>query len=61
MTQRVALKRKDAASANNAFNNYIYKLSTVADQFISDRRGNVVALLKDKELLSPSDQVLSEK
>jgi hypothetical protein len=57
----VALKRKDAASANNAFNNYIYKLSTVADQFISDRRGNVVALLKDKELLSPSDQILSEK
>ena len=48
-------------AAKNIAKNYIFNLMTVAERFISERKGNVLSVLMDKELISPDDAIIEEE
>ena len=48
-------------TAKNLTKNYIFNLMTVAERFISERKGNVLSVLMDKELINPDDAILEDE
>lgn len=46
ITEQLYLKKKDLSTLRNGINNFIYSLSSVSEELISDRKSNARNLLR---------------